>query len=219
MLKSILATTGIVLLAAVTILAINVLSGDPPTAAAQTPVDMGIDMDVTGNAARTVGTVENCDQIDSAGTNTIDIDIVLPDPGVDAADGISSVQFSLLYDPAVVTVTAVDVSAHLLNQAAGSFLLGLGDATSLPDSDGTFAPAWSDFGPLGIEPAGASEIGPGVLVRIHLTGVAQGTSPLSLSSIILANDLNNPIPVSSISQATVSVDEVCVFTPFGPDVR
>jgi hypothetical protein len=184
----------------------------------KTPVDIAIDMDVTGNDARLSGgaDIQNCGEIDSSGTNTIDIDVLLPPPGIDAADGIRAYQFDLNYDPTVVNVTAED-NNFLLVQASGSRLFSTPDP--LPSSDGHFtsiagdsSSAWQP------EPTGASEIGPGVIARLTLRGVAQGTTPLTLTY----NAGNDPpglmaadawgIPIDEVFNATVSVDEPCVFT-------
>ena len=205
MLKTALMLPALAVLVAVAVVAVSIGSGHTPAAAEAHAVDIGIDMDVNGNHARTVGSIEECGVI--AAEETLDIDIVLPDPGIDALDGLSGFQFDLTYDPAVVNISDVDIDTFLLNQATGSFLFPLGD--SAPDSDGLFFASVIDFGPIGIEPAGASETGPGVLVRITLTGVAQGTSLLNLENIILPNDVNKPIPVSGVFSGTVAVDEAC----------
>src|SRR3990172_4423237 len=92
-----------------------------PPAPAGTVGEIAIDMDTTGNDARlTLGAnVQECGEIDSLGANTIDFDVVLPAPGVNAADGIEAFEFILNYNPAVVSVTAKNGN-FLLTQATGS---------------------------------------------------------------------------------------------------
>ncbi|NIM48783.1 MAG: hypothetical protein GTO22_05915, partial [Gemmatimonadales bacterium] len=172
---------------------------------AQTGVDIGIDMDVTGNDARLTGgaDIQDCGEIDSAGTNSVELDVILPPPGVDA-NGVKSYVFELLYDPAVVEVISKDIF-FLLAQAEGSDLLLVADPRI---GDGVFKNGALEVGsPPGPEPAGVSEVGPGVLARITLTGVAPGLSYLDLVNINLWDFSSNPIPIDNVFNAIVAVDE------------
>jgi hypothetical protein len=186
------------------------LDGSPGSA--QTPADLAIDMDVSGNNARLTNGVnlQDCQEIDSGGTNTTQLDVLIPTPGIDSADGLAGFQFDLLYNPSIVNVTAEDQN-FLLAAAVGSTLISFSDF--LPDSDGTFTSAALDFGnPPGIEPAGVHEVGRGVLVRLTLTGVAPGTSTLALTNVIFLDADANEIPVGTITNATVVVDGNCPTT-------
>lgn len=190
-------------------LAISAAAGH---ALSQGTVNVAIDVDVSGNGARTVATIENCNRIDSSGANELDIDVVLPDPGVPADVGIKAWQFDLMYDQSVVNVTGEDTE-FLLAQAKGSDLFtGLSDP--LPDSDGTFTSAAAEFSTAHeIEPAGAQEKGPGVIVRITLSGVSKGTTNLTLANVLLVDADNVVIPTGDISGAAVSVDTPCQPPP------
>ena len=181
-------------------------------AVSQGDVIVAIDVDVTGNDARTVGAIDNCARIDSSGTNKLAIDVVLPNPGIPADVGMKAWQFDLLYDASVVTVLDHDPEM-LLAQAEGSDLLAaLSD--QLPESDGSFTSATVEFGtPIGIEPTGVHEAGPGVIARITLAGVSTGTTDLTLSNIILVDAKDTAIPLSSVLNATVSVDTSCTPPP------
>jgi hypothetical protein len=163
-------------------------------------------MDVSGNDARLTGgaNIQDCGELPiGAG---IDIDVVLPPPGIDAADGMKGYEFKLIYDPGVVNVGAE--AKMLVSQAPGSIPLSLSDFP--PDSDGSFTSAAIDIGAPGDpEPAGVSEIGPGVLARITLTAVAPGTSSLTLTDIIPVDAVGDPIPVGSVLNATVVVGGTC----------
>jgi YVTN family beta-propeller protein len=184
-----------------------------PPAAAGNINEIAIDMDTTGNNARlTSGTnIQNCGEINSGGTNTIDIDVIIPSPGVHASDGIEVWEFLLNYDPAVVSISAEDQN-YLLTQAAGSSLNDQSDA--LPDAGGSWRSGAIDSpGSTGPEPGGTHEVGPGVLTRITLTGVAQGTTALTLTKAGAMTAANKTINIIDIVQATVSVDEVCVPIP------
>jgi hypothetical protein len=212
MLKSFTVAAALVAVAAIAVLATWAVSSHTPHVGAATAVDVAIDMDVTGNDARLTGgaDVQDCGEIDSAGTNEIEIDVILPPPGVDAADGLNGYQLDLNYDPAVVDVTAEDFDSYLLNQAVGSFLLPL--SSGVP---GTYSSGVAELGlPFGIEPAGVSEVGPGVMVRLTLTGVAPGASDLTLTNVIPVDGvLKEAIPVNNVFNATVVVDGTCAAPP------
>ena len=58
------------------------LAWNPTPSSAQVPVAIAIDMDITGNNARLSAgaNVQDCREIDSGGTNTIQLDVLLPAP-------------------------------------------------------------------------------------------------------------------------------------------
>jgi len=178
----------------------------PPPAAGSIS-EVAIDTDTTGNDARlTQGAdIQSCGEIDSAGTNTIEVDVVIPAPGVHADDGIETFEFLLNYDPEVVSASAEDLN-FLLAQAAGSAPVGMSD--SLPDTGGSWRAAVIDSGDTP-EPAGDAEVGPGVLTRITLTGVAPGTTSLTLTKVGAMTAVNGVIPIDTVSNAWVAVDESC----------
>jgi hypothetical protein len=192
-------------LATVAALALGVVS----ETFSQGTVTVAIDVDVAGNDARTVATIDNCVRIDSG--SELEIDVVLPDPGIASDVGIQAYQFQLLYDPDVVTVTAQD-QEFLLSEAGGSLLLPLSDF--LPDSDGTFMSASADRSEaFQIEPEGAFEAGPGVITRITLSAVAKGSTDLTLADLILVDVGKNSIPVGELVPARVSIDTPCTEPP------
>ena len=204
-------TGGALLILILLSLGVGVLIWKVTTGDAQSAVTIAVDMDVTGNNARLTSgvSIKDCTEISSSGTNTATFDVLIPAPGVGATDGIKGFQFDVLYNSAAVNVTSEDQN-FLLNQAPGSNLISASD--SLPDSDGSFTSATVDFGPPGIEPTGAQEKGPGVLARITVTGVAPGSSPLSLSNIILLDVNGNDIPINSVINGLVVVDGFCPTT-------
>lgn len=174
----------------------------------QGTVTVAIDVDVTGNDARTVATIDNCERIDSG--SELDIDVVLPSPGIPADVGIKGWQFDLLYDPAIVNVTAENKDL-LLVQAPSSSLFAV---TNPPDSDGDYMSAAFDNGaPFQIEPEGVQEVGPGVITRITLSAVAKGSTDLTLADVILVGTDNSPIALGQVVGAAVSVDEPCTEPP------
>lgn len=157
---------------------------------------------VTGasNTATSVGTIDTCTSV-SSGT-TLSVDVV-----IQSVDSLTGIEAHLLYDPAVLQVTVVEYD-FLLGTAGGS-LLDLGDP--VPDGDGDFEMGAVTF-PL--SPA----TGSGVLVRLTLEALGDGTSPLDLTAVKLADALGDPIqPADStsgvyqgpVNDATMAVGEPC----------
>jgi hypothetical protein len=162
-------------------------------------------MNTSGNTARTqVGvatTRDTCNRVNNGQTLAIDIfeDQVASDRGL------SGFQFVLNYDASKVHVTAVDYN-QLLAQASGSTVIPFGDTTS---SDGTAGLSALDFG-KGIEPSGASEVGPGVLARVTLQGQAgTGVSNLTLTGVTATDDAGNIISVTNVLNAQVAANANC----------
>lgn len=179
-------------------------------------LDVAIDADVTGNDARlTAGAnIQACASI--AASSSVDIDVLLPAPGIDAADGMKAYQFDLNFDPSVVQVTAGNQNM-LLGQAAGSVVFVV-TPTAFPIASSPASFAALDLGtPAGIEPAGVHETGPGVLARITLQGIGAGVSALTLTNVIVVNANDEAIPLGNVSGATVVVDGVCPAGEIGVD--
>lgn len=210
--------TGLLAVLALAVLVAFSVADYTSTARAQTPVDVAIDLDTTGNDARLTGgaNIQDCREI-SVG-ESVTIDVILPPPGVDALDGLGGYEFKILFDPSVVVFTAAD-QMQLLNQATGSFIFVV-TPTAFPVTASPAEFAALDLGaPNEPEPAGTREVGPGVLTRITVEGVAPGTTVLSLQDVILVHAPGEQIPNGTISSATISVDEPCVGGTPEPDVR
>lgn len=181
-------------------------AGQHATAAPTTPIStIGIDMDTSGNGPRAeVGATtanDTCARVNSGQTRTIDVfeDQVAPDRGI------SGFQFTLNYDASKIHITGVDYN-QLLDQANSSLVVPFGDTSS---SDGAAGLSAVDFG-KGIEPGGASEAGPGVLVRLTIQGQqGSGNSSLTLSNVIVTDDAGNVINVSAVLTAKVATNTDC----------
>lgn len=181
-----------------------------PPASGQSSVTVAVDVDATGNTARLVGAIDNCIRIGRGEERQVDV--VLPAPGVPSDAGIKAWQFDLIYDASVVTVTAQDPNLLLAQAPDSSLLTSLTDA--VPDSDGTFTSAGVDFSRSeGPEPQGAQEVGPGVIVRITLSGKSQGNTDLTLSNVILPDASNSPLPIGTLLNAAIAVDTTCTPPP------
>jgi len=165
---------------------------------------VGVDTDVAENSPRSVFDIDDCASIKVG--DSIDVDIVTPEPGIPSDKGLSGYQFRLFYDPEIVWVTADDQD-QLLDQAAGSALIPLADPK--PDKNGIYLSAAVDFGPTGIEPDGASEAGPGVLGRLTLEGRAKGLTPLVMTAVVLKDDASKDIEVDSVQSGRLYVGEPC----------
>ena len=183
-------------------------AGTGPALASQVEepgITVGIDTDVTGNSSRTRVGVDSpreaCARLDQGQTLTLDVFV----DEIPAERGVSGFQFDLLFDPALV-VTSVDYG-HLLAQAAGSAVTPFGETAS---ADGSLRAAGVDFGPLGIEPAGPSEIGPGILARIAVAGqTGVGVGDLTLESITITTDAGEALSVDAALNAQVAVNTDC----------
>ena len=183
--------------------ALFLASGVQPVPAASTVI--AIDADPSGNGPRTLGSIAGC--ISGAVGQPLQIDVVLPAPGVAADRGLSGFQFTFAYDPTIVWVSEED-NSMLLAQASGSSLVPVSDQT--PNKTGEYLSLVVDFGREGIEPNGASETGPGVLSRITLLPQKSGVSSLALRDIILLDEASQDIAVEPAAAATLSVGAPCL---------
>ncbi len=175
---------------------------------------LAIDADPTGNSPRYVGTIEQC--VSANVGQPAQIDIVIPGTGVPAERGIGAYQFSILYDPGSIWI-AEDDGSMLLAQAAGSNVISIADPR--PDRNGVYVSWGVDFGPSGIEPAGASETGPGVIARITLLPQSEGVSTLTLRDVLVIDDASNRITLGSIQPATIKVGQSCSNESVTPPTR
>jgi hypothetical protein len=201
--------------AAVALLCVAALAG-PSSAAGQSAsvASVALDMHISGNGPRTIGAVDEC--VSAAVDQPVDIDVVVPSPGIPAERGVAAFQLRLFYDPAIVWVGADDSKLLLdaARDAAGrkqSNVMAFSDVavTGRPNKSGDYLSVVVDFGPKGIEPAGSSETGPGVLARLTLLPQGEGTSPLILADVEIADDDSEKIPVDSVQSGAIHVGEPC----------
>jgi hypothetical protein len=179
---------GVVLLAALAGLALMTVPGAPR---AQTGPTLSVDTDPfanPANSASTVGSIEPCRSVPS-GSGSFDIDIVIQ--GVASLSGFEA---HLLYNPTVVSVTGMQGSFML----AGGTLLNLSEP--VPDSDGTFRMLLATTG---------EGSGDGVIARLTLQPVADGTSPLYLTNVDMRDFNNNPVTPAAVEDGGVAVGTSC----------
>jgi hypothetical protein len=181
--------TVVVLLATLGGLALMTL---PATPHAQTGPVLSVDTDpaaTPANTASSVGSIEPCRSV-ASGSGSLDIDITIQ--GVTSLSGIET---DLFYNPAVLTVTGMQDSFML----ATGFLLNLSDP--VPDSDGTFHILLATTG---------EGSGDGVIIRLTLQPVADGTSPLDLANVDMRDFDNNPVqPADPINDGAIVVGGAC----------
>jgi hypothetical protein len=111
---------------------------------------------------------------------TADIDIVVnavPNTVQSSGNGpnIIGVDMDLHYNSAAVNVTAKTTAPSIYY--AGTGTVPFSGTDSVPDSNGDFSIGEIDNGPIG-------ESGPGILIRLTLTAVGNGQSPLHLDYVL-----------------------------------
>jgi hypothetical protein len=154
-----------------------------PTPTPTPPVLVGIDANpgsAPANTATLVGSVEQCRVVTNGETFTVDFWVKnIPSPGLEAFSG------QLSYTSTRLKVTAYDLLSYKLGAGAGSSVSDLTNPAfdSVPDTDGTFTPSAADFG----SGAGHSETGSGVLARITLQAIGNGTATLILHHVKLSD--------------------------------
>ena len=170
------------LITAAAALAVSVAAA--PHAGGQPTPSVGIDTDATGNSATRVGAIQNCRAINVG--DVIDVDVFVKD-----VQNLSGFQFNLNYNPAVLKVTKSSDQLFLASQQ-GSNAISISDPT--PDSDGVYISAATEFGEIGT----TDESGSGVLARITLEAVKAGSSPLTLTELILISvgPGGDPVPIA-----------------------
>jgi len=165
---------------------------------------VAVDASTGGNGPRAVGSIEEC--VSAVVGQAVEVDIVVPAPGVPVNRGVAAYQFDLLYDPDVVWVQADD-GDMLLDQAPGSNVIAIADPK--PDSNGRYVSWGVDFGPSGIEPAGSSEVGGGVLARLTLSPRSTGASALTLSGVLIIDDEGQRIDLGAVEPGAIHVGGPC----------
>ncbi len=141
-------------------------SGGAVTSAAP-DFSLEVDTDPAGNTGDSLGPTEACRQIGV--DQSFEVDIVAKD-----APPLFGVEASLLYDPAVLRITAIQVNSGLfLGKLADSSPTNFSDST--PDEDGDYRAAVADFRNTG--PSGN-----GTVFRLTLQAKAEGTSPFQIAT-------------------------------------
>lgn len=181
----------------------------PVRAQDQSTIDLvAVDPVTDGNEATALGELDGCAEADVG--SEIMVDVVVD--AVPEDRPIIGFQLELLYDADLLEVTAADYD--FLMAAEGSFQPIDGLSDELPDSDGEFRIVVADVA-SNVETDENMESGTGVLSRITLRTLAEGTSDVAIKfdppdsyPAVVAPD-NLATQVDNLGAATVSVDEAC----------
>jgi hypothetical protein len=139
---------------------------------------VAFDMDPSGNTAAHVGTIEECVALANVGDTAV-VDLVVDQV---PADGLLGIDTNVLYNPAIVRVTAVQGDL-MLAAGSGSSLVSFSEP--VPDTNGDYRVSFMDT-------AVAYESGEGAVVRLTFQAVGTG------KSVISAEDIAYGIPYPSL---------------------
>jgi hypothetical protein len=181
---------------------------------------MSIDMDVTGNAATTLGPRDNCAEIAPGGTLSLDVTVTgIPPftegvPGVpdDASGGAFISSFVLSYDEAAMTLMSEDPN-FLLGHNPNSFIVHMSDAT--PDLTGDNRWRSQIFDSRG-PPYTVYEHGSGVISRIELSAAdsaAHGFYRLGVPNTTIIDGAGKPMSPAAAYDALLAVGVSCADAP------
>ena len=171
------------------LLAVLIVPSERATEAQPAPdIDtVAIDLDPTGNTATSIGAggagIDDGDiqsNVDNVATGTtITFDIVVdsvPSPGI------FGVGLEVNYDPAIVRVTAANLTTGLL-QYTGSVPIPIAISDITPDTDGSFRVDTVDLGQT-------IETGPGKVLDVTVECIAAGTTPITLTDVFTGGGAN-----------------------------
>jgi hypothetical protein len=170
--------------------------------------NLSVDMDPTGNSATAVGSVQDCAAIikdgiqdaDEDDVDTVFIDVVVGPAGIPADRPLTAIGFDLTFpDSAVQVVEAAPPLEFFLLGSGGGPVYAIGNYPPLTSSP--FSEAESTFNNTPVT-------GPGVLIRIGLQAITTSRTAgalefLDTENMLLLDDLNNPIPVTTVNAGTV----------------
>jgi hypothetical protein len=168
--------------------------------------EVAIDTDTSGNAANSLGTTQNCLAPQSGGTFNVDVVVKGIPPFANFAGGLGGFDFTLLYDPSQLVVTAVNDQMML---ATGTHNI-VSYTEAPPDTDGHLLVRAYDV-------SNNPESGDGVLARITLNAIGQGPSNLS---VIAPPPAREGVPqivdnenwiyaINSVGNAQIRIDSAC----------
>jgi hypothetical protein len=157
------------------------------------------------NTATSLGSIQTCRSFATASGQTFDIDLVMDSV---PATGVSGFGIDLVYDPAVLKVTARNTTLLLNSTPPPGTIANFDNAP--PDTDGDFEFFTVDLGG-GVETSGA-----GVLARITMQVVGPGTSALDITQDQYGNGNpqvvgqdGNPYSIGTVQSGEVHVGSIC----------
>jgi hypothetical protein len=184
---------------------------------------IGIDTDVTGNTATSLGNIEPCVQVNPGDTVTLDVFIQnVPlyndgaTPGVpnDDSGGIIGWQYLIEYNEANLSVGSQDVTVSLLNSNAGSSMFDVSDLVPDVDGNNTWLSTALDTG------TGIPEGGSGILSRLTINveptaATGQYSLPLDLNNTATLDAPGAAFAPHSLAHGAIAVGQACgpIVTP------
>lgn len=171
---------------------------------------VAIDTETDGNSANALGTIETCRAPVNGGTFDVDVVAKGIPPFANFAGGLGGFDFTLLYDPSQLVVTAVNDQMML---ATGTHNI-ISYTEAPPDTDGHLLVRAYDL-------SNNPESGDGVLARITLNAIGSGQSNLSVIAPPPARegppqvvDNENWIySIQSVNDALIRIGSACTPTP------
>jgi hypothetical protein len=167
---------------------------------------VAIDTETSGNAANSVGAIQDCLAPSNGGTFNVDIVAKGVPPFANFAGGLGGFDFVLVYDPSQLVITGINDQMML---AVGANNI-VDYSENPPDTDGHFHVRAYDL-------SNNPESGNGVLARITLNAIGSGQSNLSLIAPPPARDGAPQIvdnenwiyPINSVDGALIRIDSAC----------
>ena len=143
------------------------------------PASLAIDFATSDNSSTSVGTIQNCLELASGATYTVDVDIV-------NASNVVAAQLTLNYQG---ELTGRSVTDSLLQTAAGgesaAAIVGVASSHNLPDASGAHTVVISNDAAIA---NGVGASGSGILIRFTMTAPTVGTPsffPMTLGNTVL----------------------------------
>ena len=139
---------------------------------------VAIDLDTADNTPTAYGSILDCVVVPVNGTveAAVIVDAIPVSNGV--TGGIGGFGFNILYTQSIVRVTA---RATPLAAQDGKSLLTVNANSSITSFTSPLTDVDGDFQIVELDSAATYEAGPGTLYRLTFTGIANGTSPVTLS--------------------------------------
>ncbi len=218
------------LAAALALLAFSAVGQQENALAQESPLVMGIDPEITGNACApspadcTLGPIEQCYEVacpsaectwdGSAtfdGTSNYVIDVYIDDPA-GSAPAPTDYNAWVYYDQNIVHIADPGTDGKIKMPGGEA---GLNEETSLPDSDGRFIGGWM-FIAATPNPGTNTYIGDGPLLRLGLDIGASGVVTFSLDPVGSSYSSLGPTPHPlTFRSARLAINDSCAIPPVG----
>ena len=186
-------------------------------------ITVGIDADSTGNAADSLGEIQDCRRVAQGDTFEVDVFVQgLPEspPGrTPLRDGLAGFSFDVLYDPAVVKINSANADMLIKQEDPQNELFFMSGTE--PDSDGDYRVDVAQLGSSGTAPL--FESGDGVLIRITIEATGPGITAVVLGDIQGGDGSpdvydagSDAYALNEVQNAAIAVGQACATPPALP---